>query len=202
MRAEKWKELKSYIEELKTVSVKPALTGFLSTTGAYYHLSNGSTIYREKIERDEQHAGLVFPSEDHAIVVLPITQSGKCILTVEPKIYMERTVNIGFLIGYFNDEEHYLDVARRKLLEDVGYQESHLECLGEFYQDEGYSAVYNYGILATGCRPIKNQRTDTNQLIRYFLCDFEDVEELIDKKYILGANSQLIYEKARRLLKK
>lgn len=68
--------------------------------------------------------------------------------------------------------------------------------------DEGYSAAYNYGVLATGCRKVGSQKLDEGEFIRYFLCDFEDVEELIDKKYILGANSQLIYEKARRLLKK
>lgn len=196
MRAEKWKELKSYIEELRTISVEPVLTpsGFLSITGAYYHLNNGKMIYRERIEKDN--------SDGSAAVVLPITESGECILAVEPRVHTKRTVGIGFPAGYINAGEHYLDASNRELLEETGYQAEQLKYLAEFYQDEGCSAAYNYGVLATGCRKIGSQKLDEGEFIRYFLCDFEDIEELIDKKYILGANSQLIYEKARRLLKK
>lgn len=196
MRAEKWKELKSYIEELKTISVAPVLTSslFLSIEGAYYHLNNGKTIYREKIKKDT--------GDGSAAIVLPITEDGKCILSVEPRVHTKKTVGIGFPAGYINQGESYLEASSRELLEETGYQADHLQYLAEFYQDEGCSAAYNYGVLATGCRKVGSQELDVGEFIRYFLCDFEDVEELIDKKYILGANSQLIYEKARRLLKK
>ncbi len=196
MRSEKWKELKNYIEELKTISVEPVVTpsGFLSITGAYYHLNNGKTIYRERIEKDG--------GDGSAAIILPITESGECILAVEPRVHTKRTVGVGFPAGYINEGESYFEASERELLEETGYQAKHLEYLAEFYQDEGCSAAYNYGVLATGCQKIGAQKLDKDEFIRYFTCDFEDVEELIDKKYILGANSQLIYEKARRLLKK
>lgn len=196
MRAEKWKELKNYIEELRTISVEPVLTPslFLSIEGAYYHLNNGKTIYREKIKKDT--------GDGSAAIVLPITEDGKCILSVEPRVHTKKTVGVGFPAGYINEGEDYLEAAERELLEETGYQADCLQYLAEFYQDEGCSAAYNYGVLATGCRKVGSQQLDEGEFIRYFLCNFEDVEELIDKKYILGANSQLIYEKARRLLKK
>jgi len=196
MHAEKWKELKNYIEELRTISVEPVLTpsGFLSVEGAYYHLNNGKIIYRERIEKDK--------GDGSAAIVLPITEEGQCILAVEPRVHTKKTIGVGFPAGYINEGESYLAAADRELLEETGYQAKHFQYLAEFYQDEGCSAAYNYGILATGCRRVSNQKLDEGEFIRYFTCDFEDVEELIQRKYILGANSQLIYEKARRLLKK
>jgi len=196
MNAEKWKELKSYIEELKTVSVEPVLTPsrFLSITSAYYHLNNGKTIYRERIEKDK--------GDGSAVIVLPITEEGKCILSVEPRVHTKRTVGVGFPAGYMNVGESYLETASRELLEETGYQAEHIEHLAEFYQDDGCSAAYNYGVLATGCRKVGNQKLDEGEFIDYFLCNFDDIEELIQKKYMLGANSQLIYEKAKRLLQK
>ena len=196
MRSEKLQELEDYIEELRTISVEPVFTPsrFLSTTGAYYHLNKGKVIYREKLLKDG--------GDGSAVIILPITEDNQCILAIEPRVHTKKTVGIGFPAGYINQSENYLDAVDRELFEETGYQASHLEYLTEFYQDEGCSAAHNYGVLATSCKKIGNQKLDEGEFIRYFLCDFEDVEELIQKKYILGANSQLVYEKAKRLLKK
>ena len=196
MDAREWKELEGYVEELQTILVEPVLTPsrFLSTTGAYYHLNNGKVIYREELLKDG--------GDGSAVIILPITEDNQCILAIEPRVHTKRTVGIGFPAGYINLCENYLDAAGRELFEETGYQADHLQYLTEFYQDEGCSAAYNYGVLATNCKKIGSQKLDDGEFIRYFLCDFEDVEELIDKKYILGANSQLVYERAKRLLKK
>lgn len=195
MRKEKWEELKSYLEELRVISVEPVLTphGFLSTTGAYYHLNNGKTIYREKIEKNR--------GDGSAAIIMPVTVDGECILAVEPRVHTKATVGVGFPAGYMNDGEHYFDAAERELLEETGYKADDLKYLAEFYQDEGCSAAYNYGVLATNCRKIAEQKLDEGEFVRYFTCGLDDVEELIDKKYILGANSQLIYEKAKQYIK-
>lgn len=194
MRAKKWKELKEYIEELKTIRVEPVTPkGFISTTGAYYYLNNGERIYRERIEKNHQ--------DGSAAVVMPITENGECILSVEPRVHTKATVGIGFPAGYMEEGEHYFDTARRELMEETGYQASHLQYLTEFYQDEGCSAAYNYGVLATGCRKCGDQKLDRDEFVRYFTCYLDEVEELFHKKYILGSNSQLIYEKAKQYIK-
>ena len=112
-------ELKSYLDELKTIDVKMVDEAkFLSIESYECTLNNGSVIFREKILKNKD--------DGSAVIIFPITNDGKVILAVEPRVFTERTVDVGFPAGYIESLEEPIVSARRELLEETGYSSDDL----------------------------------------------------------------------------
>lgn len=214
MEKKSLEELKELLEELKTVSkrVIPKQEVYSSyvkeINGVQYialddikkgqfvtneryvcTLNNGEDIIREKIQKAKK--------DGSAVIVIPVTEENEVIVTVEPRVFTEKTVGVGFPAGYIENGEEASVSALRELQEEVGVVPKCLIPLASFYQDEGISAAKNTAFLALGCREGYETNPDPGEFVKYFKCSFNDVIELQEQGYIEGSNSVIAIEKAK-----
>ena len=196
MRKEKIEELEKIISDFKTVKKdkKEEEAKFLKIEVYNCTLKSGKVIRREKLTKNGTCGS--------AAIILPITDSGNVILTVEPRVFSKRTVGIGVPAGYIEkDEEPYL-AALRELEEETGYVPNEIISLGGYYQDMGCSSAYNESFLALGCKKIKEQHLDDGEYIKYFDCTYDEALELINMNYIQGSNAIITLTRAKKYLSK
>lgn len=195
MRKGKLEELKSYLEELKTIKVTKSkkVSSFLTVENYDYVLNNGRIISREKIMKNG--------SDGSSAIILPITKENNCLLVVQPRNNTKEGVSVEFPAGYIEKNEEAIECARRELEEETGYVPERLELLSSFYQDQGCSSAYNYSYLALNCEKVKDQNLDQDEIIKYFECSFDEVIELEQLGYIKDINSLYTLEKAKQYFK-
>lgn len=202
MRKEKLEELKSYIEELKTIKMvkldrteleKDGKEGFLNIEKYSCILNNGHTICREKILKDKKSG--------NAAIVIPITKKGNTILVIQSRVCTEETVGIEFPAGYVEDNEESIDAARRELVEETGYVPSEMRMIASYYQDQGCMSSINHCFIALGCEKKQIQNLDRDEFIKYFECSYEEAIELMEMGYIKDANSLIALEKSKKYIK-
>ena len=187
-------EIKNVFDEFKTIKKeKKEGNKFLSIESYICELNNGKVITREKI--------LKGGNDGSAVIVLPITQNEKVILAIEPRVFTEKTVDMGLPSGYIENGEEPKDAALRELKEETGYVPNRLEYLGSFYQDQGCSSALNHYFIAFDCEKKYDQNLDESEFIKYVLVDFKELDYLLDNGYIKGLNSAYIIEKAKKYMK-
>ncbi len=196
MRKSKLDELNLYIEELKSKKKEllDTQSRFLKIQSYRSYLEDGRTVRREKIIKGN--------GSGNAAIVLPVTSDNNVILTVQPRIFTKSTVGIALPAGYVEENEDYIDGARRELQEETGYQSDNLIEICGFYQDEGCSEAFNKGFLALNCKKISNQKLDKDEFVRYFTCSIDELYELVNMNMILDGGSQLTIEKAKKYIMK
>lgn len=203
MRREKLTELESYLEELKVVKkvkkqppffTKFFRSGFLSSDTYECYLKCGRIIVREKLLKGKK--------DGSAAIIFALTKTGEVLLNVEPRVFTKETVSLGFPAGYIEPNETPEVGARRELLEEHGYQAGEMILLDEFYQDEGCSSAFNKIFLALDSFKVSEQHLDKDEIIRPFLCTYDEVLELNQLGYFKGANSKLAIERAKEYLKR
>lgn len=195
MRAEKWRELRRYIDEFRIVKEEPLEESnkFLSIKGTRFRLNNGEELIREEY--------LAKGEPCSASIILPITKSNDIILTVQPRPFLPGGVGIELPAGIIERGENPIITARRELQEETGYRPKRLKGIATFSQSHGMSRGVDHGYIAYDCERVSKQKLDSDEFIRLFLCSFQDVLVLIEKGYIKDANSQLVVEKAKRYIK-
>lgn len=187
-------EIKNVFDEFKTINKeKKEGNKFLSIESYICELNNGKVITREKI--------LKGGNDGSAVIVLPITQNEKVILAIEPRVFTEKTVDIGLPSGYIENGEEPKDAALRELKEETGYVSNRLEYLGSFYQDQGCSSALNHYFIAFDCEKKYDQNLDESEFIKYVEVDFKELDYLQDNGYIKGLNSAYTIEKAKKYIK-
>jgi len=183
-------KIQKYYDELKTISMNQVISedkGFLKIEKYDCTLNNGHTIRREKLVKGNK--------DGSAAIIFPITEDNKVILAIEPRVFTNLTVDMGFPAGYIEENEKEEVSALRELEEETGYTSDNLISLGKLYQDQGCSAACNSYYLALNCRKVKEQNLDKDEFIKYVLVDFDELHWLMESGYIRGLNSGYIYEK-------
>lgn len=182
-----------YIKEIdgvKYIALEDLSRGQFVTNERYIcTLNNGEDIIREKIQKARK--------DGSAVIVIPVTKDNEVIVTVEPRVFTEKTVGVGFPAGYIEDGEKAETAALRELQEEVGVIPERLIQLAAFYQDEGISSAKNIAYLALGCTEGHEKNPDEGEFVEYFKCSFNEVLELQKEGYIEGSNSLIAIEKAK-----
>ena len=182
-----------YIKEIdgvKYIALEDLSRGQFVTNERYIcTLNNGEDIIREKIQKARK--------DGSAVIVIPVTKDNEVIVTVEPRVFTEKTVGVGFPAGYIEDGEKAETAALRELQEEVGVIPERLIQLAAFYQDEGISSAKNIAYLALGCTEGHEKNPDEGEFVEYFKCSFNEVLELQEEGYIEGSNSLIAIEKAK-----
>lgn len=186
--------IKKYLEELTTTEMtKEENKGFLKVETYSCKLNNGHTISREKILKNNK--------DGSASIIFPVTEDYKVILAIEPRVFTNKTVDIGLPAGYIEEDETPEKSAIRELEEETGYTSNELIYLGGYYQDQGCSSAYNHYFLAKNCKKVKEQNLDKGEFIKYILVTLEELEELLKKGYIKGLNSAYAIEVGKKYIK-
>ena len=194
MRKEKLEELKSYIEEFKTIE-KTKIEGnhFIKSECYQIKLNNGEIIKREKLLKGNL--------DGSAVIVLPITINNTVILIVEPRVFSKRTIGVGVPSGYIEENETDYDAAKRELKEETGLTTDKLIKLGSFYQDIGCSSAYNSIFIALDVKKEFEQNLDKDEYVKYIEVTFDEALELINMGYIEDVSSLLLFERAKTYMK-
>lgn len=194
-KSEVYKPYIKIIDGIEYISIEDLTKGQFVTNERYIcTLNNGEDIIREKIKKAKK--------DGSAVIVIPVTKDNEVIVTVEPRVFTEKTVGVGFPAGYIEDGEEPEVAALRELQEEIGVIPEKLIPLASFYQDEGISAAKNTAYLALGCTEGYEKNPDEGEFVEYFKCSFNEVLELQQDGYIEGSNSVIAIEKAKQYFTK
>lgn len=183
------------IDGIPYVAISDLSKGQFVTTERYIcTLNNGEDIIREKISKSKK--------DGSAVIIIPVTDKNEVIVTVEPRVFTEKTVGVGFPAGYIEQGEKPEVSALRELQEEVGVIPKKMIPLASFYQDEGISAAKNTAYLALGCTEGHERHLDEGEFVEYFKCSFNDVLQLQEEGYIEGSNSIIAIEKSKEYFTK
>lgn len=185
MRKEKLEELKRYVLELKTIDMKKrnVPSRFINSEVYDVILENGNVIRREKLIKGNNNGS--------AVIIIPITKDNQILTVIEPRVFTNMTVGVGFPAGYIEKGETSEEAAIRELKEETGYVGSKLILLDTFYQDEGISSALNRSYIILDAERKYNQTLDDSEYIKYMLFTYDELLELEKMGYISGANTKL-----------
>ena len=197
IRKEKLEELKEIINELKTIEVMKReieqKNKFLQSEAYYFKLNNGIIIPREKLVKGGK--------DGSAAIIMPVLPNNEVLTVIEPRVFTDMTVGIGFPAGYIENGEDASIGALRELREETGFVPKEMLEIDSFYQDEGCSAALNHIYLALDCEKKYNQELDKDEIVKYMMFNYEELFELERLGYISGANSKLALEKSKVYMK-
>ncbi|MDO4963052.1 MAG: NUDIX hydrolase [bacterium] len=195
MRKEKLEELRNLIEELKSVRCEKRRDGknFLTNIPYSFKLNNGRVLYRERLIKGGK--------DGSATIIMPVLSNTEILTVIEPRVFTELTVGVGFPAGYVENGENPIEGARRELKEETGYVSSKLIEIDSYYQDEGCSSALNRLYLALDCKKKYNQSLDKDEIVRYMSFTYDELFELEKMGYIRGGNSKLLLEKSKTYMK-
>ena len=195
MRKEKLDDLKSIVNDLKTIKFIKCENDkkFLNSISYKCVLNNGVVIPREKLIKGG--------NDGSASIIMPVTKNNEILTVIEPRVFTNMTVGVGFPAGYIEKDEDIKTSALRELREETGYTTNDIIEIDSFYQDEGCSSAYNHLFIANNCVKTTEQELDEYELVNYMLFNYDELFELEDMGYIQGCNAKLLLEKSKKYMK-
>ena len=197
IRKEKLEQLKSIVEELKTIQViereVEQKDKFLQSKFYNFKLNNGIIIPRERLIKGGK--------DGSAAIIMPVLPNNEILTIIEPRVFTQLTVGVGFPAGYIEKGEDTKVGALRELREETGFVPKDMIELDSFYQDEGVSSALNHIFLALDCEKKFEQDLDKDEIIKYMTFNYEELFELEKIGYIKGCNTKLALEKSKVYMK-
>jgi len=197
MSKEKLEKLKEIVEELKTIEVierkVEQKNKFLQSKAYDFKLNNGIIIPRERLIKGGK--------DGSAAIIMPVLPNNEILTIIEPRVFTDLTVGIGFPAGYIENGEEANVGALRELREETGFVPKEMIELDSFYQDEGCSSALNHIFLAIDCEKKFDQELDKDEIVKYMMFNYEELLELEKLGYIKGCNTKLALEKSKTYMK-
>lgn len=193
MRREKYEELILKINKLRTLELNKLEkeNKFLSTEVYEAKLSNGKVITRERLLKNKESGD--------AVIIMPYINENEVLVNIEPKVFTEYGIGIGFAAGMIEKGETPHDAALRELLEETGYapkNKSDLISLGSFYQDTGASSAKMYSFIARNLKKVSGQKLDESEYVENMTLNEMELLVLEEKGLLADANSIVTLKKA------
>lgn len=177
------------VKEINNISKKDK---FIQSIPKEYTLNNGEKVCREEITKGG--------SSGSAVIVVPEINN-KILAAIEPRVFTELTVGIGFPAGYINEGEEPIEAAKRELKEETGCIAKQFVELDAFYQDEGCSRALNRIFIALGCEKKYSQKLDKDEYVKCIEFTYDELLELEKRGYIMGGNSKLALTRVEKYFK-
>lgn len=197
IRKEKLEELKTIIETLRTVEIVPRKVEqekkFLQSEVYSFKLNNRMIISREKLVKGKK--------DGSACIIVPILENGDVMIVIEPRVFTDLTVGIGFPAGYVEADEPVEVAALRELREETGLVPEKLIELDSYYQDEGCSSALNHIFLALDCKCQYDQELDPDEVVQYMTLRYDELFDLEKMGYMKGCNAKLALSKSKPYMK-
>ena len=197
IRKEKLEELKYLVEQLKVVEISERnieqKNKFLQSKSYNFKLNNGIIIPRERLIKGGK--------DGSAAIIMPVLPNNEILTIIEPRVFTQLTVGVGFPAGYIEKGEDTKVGALRELREETGFVPKDMMELDSFYQDEGVSSALNHIFLALDCEKKFDQDLDKDEIIKYMTFNYEELFELENIGYIKGCNTKLALEKSKVYMK-
>lgn len=196
MRPNKLEELRRNIEELKVTrkTMIDRKNQFIKVIPYEIELNNGQTFVRERQVKGK--------SDGSSVIIIPELTNRELLVAIEPRVFTDKTVSVGFPEGYIEPDESVIDAAKRELLEETGFIANSYQYLDSSYQDEGISSSKVNFVYAQNVRQVASQQLDESENIRYMVVTLDELKEIEGMGYFNSSNQKLaLYKmKERKLL--
>lgn len=187
IRPEKLQEIQEAIDYFKVVEDKiiDEPPSYINVRVHEFTLNCGLEVRREEVIKGKGN-------NSRASVIIPVTEDGTVILTIQSKPFIDRTVGLDFAGGLVDKEEDFETAAHRELREETGLSCSRgLIRLGSYYTEDTLGPSFNTGFLALDCKR-GEQKLDSGEFIRLVEVTVDELFELGEMGYIKGGGSQFL----------
>lgn len=165
--------------------------GFIEVFKEDYKLPNGRIITKESISKNH--------NKDAAIIITR-TIDDKYLIVFQNRV--NNIVSAEFPSGYIEENEDILKGALREVLEETGYASTDATLLDSFVPNIGTESAKIHIVYVKNAVKVNDQMLDSDEYINYELFTLEELNYLIDNKYILSSGNKLAFYHLKEILEK
>lgn len=130
---------------------------------------------------DKQECDYFYCTTKGAVMIVPILENGKLILTRQYR-YLHEKNSIEFPCGAFLDEnESALEAAKRELLEETGYLTDDLVKMGEFEPDNGFCKDNTRVFITSDLKQVGQPQNMPNEIIEVMYRRVDEFDAMIKR---------------------